>query len=73
MEEIKEKKNGKMDKWELEQCADTIIKAEEIKADKKKMAQLMPFLQGKLSAIKSLQDLIDRKKEVDEEDESEYE
>jgi hypothetical protein len=69
MEEKTEKK--KMDQWELKECADTLIRAEEIKADKKKMAQLMPFLEGKMSAIKSLSDLLDRKKEVDAEEDYE--
>jgi hypothetical protein len=59
--EEKKKEYGKWDKWEIESCADCLIRAEEIKADKEKMAYVKPFLekkvQGANKAIKSIADI----------------
>lgn len=61
------------DKYELESCVDCLVRAEEIKADKKKMKALAPMLEKKLAgfkrAIDSLDDLREyaRNKPEDEE------
>jgi hypothetical protein len=47
-----EKMYGKYDKWEIENCADTIIKAEEIKADAGKMKYIKPILEKKMAGVK---------------------
>lgn len=67
----KDKKSKKLEKWELDSKANVLIEAEEIKADRELMKQLMPHLEGKIKRIKSLEDLLDRKREVDEEEEFE--
>lgn len=48
----KVEKIGKFDKWEVEGWADTIIRAEEIKADKEKMAAVKPILEKKIAGVK---------------------
>lgn len=63
----------KMDKYEIDSCIDTLLRAEEIKADKKKMKQIMPKLEMKKRAIMSMEDLISAKDEVDAEDEGDEE
>jgi len=45
------------DKWDLEQAVRTLEEAEEIKADKKKMKALGPFIKRKKQAINNLDDL----------------
>ncbi len=45
------------DKWELEDAARTLTRAEEIKADSKLMASLKPHLAVKAKAYKSLSQL----------------
>lgn len=68
-------KTNKIDgyeKYELENCVDTIFRAEEIKADKKKMKALAPFLEKKLKGykrtIESLSDIKAYKEEQNEEE-----
>lgn len=68
MDTVKEKKSNKMEKWEIDQKINTLIEAEEIKADRKIMSQIMPRLEGKLQRIKSLEDLLEAKKDVDAKD-----
>lgn len=68
--EPKMEKVAGFDKWEVESWARTLQEAEEIKADPKKMKAVMPLLKSKIKAlkgIKSLDDLRDRAKEMDEE------
>jgi len=51
---------GEYEEYELEECAKTLLDAEKIKADPKKMAALKPHLQKLAKAtegIKSLADL----------------
>jgi hypothetical protein len=58
-------KNGKYDEWFLEDAARTLLRAEEIKTDKKLMKALQPHLNKKAKAYKSLADLREaRKKSV---------
>lgn len=53
------------DKYELESCMDCLLRAEEIKSDKKKMAALMPMMEKKMKAMhksmKSVSSLADLK------------
>lgn len=50
----KKEKNeyGKWDKWEIENAADTLIRAEEIKADKEKMKYVSKCLDKKAKETK---------------------
>ena len=66
------KKDGEYDKYELESACDTLTRAEEIKADKKLMKALGPYLEKKKKAITSIEELrgVARKKIL--EDKSEY-
>ena len=70
---MEKSKPVKMDKYEIDNCIDTLIRAEEIKADKAKMKQIMPKLEMKKRAIMSMEDLLEAKNEVDAEDEGEEE
>lgn len=45
-------KYGKWDKWEIENAADTLIKAEEIKGDKEKMKYVSKCLEDKAKETK---------------------
>jgi ribosomal protein L17 len=76
------KEYGKYDKYEIENCADTIIRAEEIKADKDKMKYVKPILEKKIAgakrAIASIADLkaardemVVKKNEMESEEEEE--
>lgn len=47
------------DKYELESACCTLERAAEIQADPKMMAALKPYLEKKIKAVKSLQDLRD--------------
>lgn len=42
-----EKKYGKFDKWEIECAVDTLLRAEEIRADKEKMVYIAPMIKEK--------------------------
>ena len=68
MEEVSEKKGKAPEKWEIEGWADTLIRANEIKADKKKMDLVRPFLSKKLKAIRSIADLEERAKLISKEE-----
>lgn len=66
-------KKGPPDKYEIESAADTLLRAEQIKADKKLMPHVHKHLQEKKKAvIRSLEDLKkvshDRRMEIIEED-----
>jgi hypothetical protein len=71
MEKVEAKKNPKMDKYEIDSCIDTLIRAEEIKQDKAKMKQIWPVLEKKKKVIASFEDLLEAKADVDAEDETE--
>lgn len=64
--EDKEKKG--FDKYEVESFTRTLIEAEEIKADPKKMAAVKKELSKKKKAINSIDDLRRRREEIVEED-----
>ena len=68
-EEKKEKKKyGKFEEYEIKDCARTIVKAEEIKADKEKMKYVKMCLEEKAKAatkaVKSIQDIRDAAKDM---------
>lgn len=73
--EEKEKKYGKYDEWEICSAVDCLLRAEEIKNDKEKMAYVKPLLDEKMGnlskAIRSLSDLkaVAKKKMAEEETE----
>ena len=50
--EKKEKKYGKYDEYEIKGAADTLIRAEEIKADKDKMKYISECMKEKLAKVK---------------------
>lgn len=50
-------KKKKYDEWELKCKAQTLMDAEEIKADEELMAALAPYLEKKADAINSIADL----------------
>jgi len=58
-----EKKDGKYDEWFLKSCAEKVIEAEEIRADDKLWKAVEPYLQKKVKAIKSLEDLREARRE----------
>lgn len=68
--EKKKSKYGKFDEWEIKDAARTITEAEEIKKDSEKMKYIKMCLKEKLEdakkAIKSVQDIRDAEKEVEE-------
>lgn len=51
-EDSEEKEYGKFDKYEIECAVDTLLRAEEIKADAEKMAYIKPLLEKKVSSMK---------------------
>jgi len=52
-----ETKERGYDKWELEDAARTLVRAEEIKSDKKLMDALGPYLDKQVGAYKSIAQL----------------
>lgn len=54
---LSEKEECEPSKWEIEGWARTIIEAEEIKGDSEKMKLVQPFLDKKVKAIRSIDDL----------------
>lgn len=54
----------KYEDYEVKSWADTLMQAEEIKADPEKMKLLHPHLEKKSKAIKSLDDLRSKAKQV---------
>jgi hypothetical protein len=75
--EEKPKEYGKWDKWEIENCVDTLVKSEEIKADKEKMAYIKPILEKRLAGtqriITSIKDIKAKIAEMPAEDEMDME
>lgn len=70
--EMEESKDNGVDEWKVRDGVDTLLKAEEIKADKK----LMPLVQKELSKkhkalmkISSIQDMRDAYQDMEEEGE----
>lgn len=62
----KQPKEG-LSKYDIEHMASVLIEAEEIKADPKKMAAVKGHLGKKKQAINSIQDLRDKRKQLQEE------
>lgn len=54
MTEDKKKEYGKWDKWEIESCADCLIRAEEIKADPEKMKYVKQLIDQKYKGVKKV-------------------
>ena len=70
----KEEKKGP-DEWEIKDAAQTLLRAEEIKADKDLMDKVKPVLSKKVKALKSIESFAELKevakkriKELDKED-----
>jgi hypothetical protein len=59
----KTEKIGGIDKWEVENALETLLKAKEIEHNPKLMAALAPLLKKKRKAIESLDDLRARARE----------
>lgn len=57
VDEGKTEKEKGYDKWELEDAARTLQRAEEIKADKKLMEALAPHLEKNITSLKGLRKL----------------
>ncbi len=53
----KETKDKEYDEWKLRDACDTLLRAEEIKADPKLMKALQPYLDKKVKAYKSVADI----------------
>lgn len=72
MEKVEaKKKNGKLEDYEIESKINTLIAAEEIKADKEVMKQLWPKIEQRKKIIGSFDDLLEAKAEIDAEYEDE--
>lgn len=61
-------KMGKYDKYEIENCMDTLIRAEEIKQDPEKMKQVSKLMGKKKKAISSIDDLRAAAQEVEDDE-----
>jgi hypothetical protein len=57
VEKEAEGKEKEYDKWELEDAARTLQRAEEIKADKKLMTALAPYLEKNIKSLAGLRKL----------------
>lgn len=70
----KEKKDKGMDEWEIRECADTLIKAESIKADSKKMKEVSKELAKRKKAIEAVpvKDLDELKERANSKESEEY-
>jgi len=66
--EAEEKKEGEYDEYKLQNSANTLIEAEEIKADPKLMEALKPYLEKKAKAYSSIAQLknLGAKKKLEE-------
>jgi len=71
------KEYGKYDKYEVESWVDTITKAEELKMDDEKMKYIKMCMDKKMkateSAYSSIDDLRKKVKEIDAQEDEEYE
>lgn len=68
--EMGSKKKEGYDEYEIKSCAETLIKAEEIKKDEKKMKAIHAYLSKKKKAISSIADIKSAYKEKSMEDDS---
>lgn len=57
-------KYGDYDEWEIDSAVNTLIEAEQIKADKDKMKYVYPILQEKLNKTKTAIDSLAKLKDV---------
>jgi hypothetical protein len=69
-EPVKEKKINGFNEWEVEDFARTIMRAEEIKADPKKMEAVKPYLEKQVKAAASAAEILYGKKEENNANES---
>ena len=67
MEAVNPKKSKKVEDYEIENWADTLIRAEEIKNDPEKMKYVDKFLKKKKKAINSIADIRARYNEMSDE------
>lgn len=76
MEEVKPKKYGKYDEWEIESLAESMMEVEKCKDDKEKMGYVQKVLKDKMKdkkmEVKSIADLlkIGEMKRMEEDEES---
>ena len=70
-EDTKEKLT--VDSWEVKDAADTLLRAQEIRADKKLMALVSKNLTKKASAINSISDIKAKAAELNQEEDEEDE
>lgn len=68
MSEEMESEDKEMEDYEIDDCVRTLIRAEEIKSDSKKMAKIRQALEKKKKAINSIQDMRDKRQKMSEED-----
>lgn len=73
MKEAKPVKSNAPEQWEVDSALDTLMRAEEIKSNKKLMMQVSKKLDKKAMAIKSLKDLKMAANAVNEDDEDDSE
>lgn len=67
----KEASPKKMDEWEIDSAMDTLVRAEEIKKDKKLMKAIYPKMKKKISSIEELKELYnDKMMDSEEEDDA---
>ncbi len=64
-----EPKNKGPDKWEIENAADCLLRAEEVKSNKKLFALAQEHLGKKAKQIRSIQDIRDAAKNMSEDEE----
>lgn len=69
-EPVKEKKINGFNEWEVENFADTVMRAEEIKQDPKKMEAIKPYLEKRVKAAASAAEILYGKKEDKSESQS---
>lgn len=62
-------KSAKPEDYEIKDAADTLMRAEEIKKDKRLMPHVHKHLHKKVKQIKSIQDIRDAAKEMSAKDE----
>lgn len=67
--DLAHEKNEKPQDYEIEDAANTLMRAEKIKKDKRIMPHVHKHLENKVKEIRSIQDIRDAAKEMSEKDE----
>jgi hypothetical protein len=69
--EFSKEEDGKMDEYEIKMCAETLMKAEDIRSDPEKMKAVKEYLKkkkGKIDEIMSIKELREKAQEKAMED-----